>query len=129
MKKERIGTTMNLQGLFGDILSCVDILFQLFDQEEIKEFLITAMGVPTSLSEDFLIQKTSKEIQKKDFENDSSEKETVKKEAGIGDHSAIQRLSSKFLRKFIQAYNNKMIPKNQTLFDVDKYLRSFLDRF
>lgn len=120
---------MNLQGLFGDILSCVDILFQLFDQEEIKEFLITAMGVPTSLSEDFLIQKTSKEIQKKDFENDSSEKETVKKEAGIGDHSAIQRLSSKFLRKFIQAYNNKMIPKNQTLFDVDKYLRSFLDRF
>lgn len=129
MKKERIGTTMNLQGLFGDILSCVDILFQLFDQEEIKEFLITAMGVPTSLSEDFLIQKTSKEIQKKDFENDSSGKETVKKEAGIGDHSAIQRLSSKFLRKFIQAYNNKMIPKNQTLFDVDKYLRSFLDRF
>ena len=129
MKKERIGTTMNLQGLFGDILSCVDILFQLFDQEEIKEFLITAMGVPISLSEDFLIQKTSKEIQKKDFENDSSEKETVKKEAGIGDHSAIQRLSSKFLRKFIQAYNNKMIPKNQTLFDIDKYLRSFLDRF
>lgn len=129
MKKERIGTTMNLQGLFGDILSCVDILFQLFDQEEIKEFLITAMGVPTSLSEDFLIQKTSKEIQKKDFENDSSGKETVKKEAGIGDHSAIQRLSSKFLRKFIQAYNNKMIPKNQTLFDIDKYLRSFLDRF
>lgn len=129
MKKERIGTTMNLQGLFGDILSCVDILFQLFDQEEIKEFLITAMGVPISLSEDFLIQKTSKEIQKKDFENDSSGKETVKKEAGIGDHSAIQRLSSKFLRKFIQAYNNKMIPKNQTLFDIDKYLRSFLDRF